>query len=84
MAFTFTLRAKVSNLKVGEIVQPSVHSLFSIYKTDLAPEQFKILMDPAAVHTVSSLMSRMVSPTLTQQKQAASTSVPGKSLLLLM
>lgn len=69
---------------MGEIAQSSVCSLFPIHERDHAPEQGKILMDPAAVSTVSFLMSRLISPTLTEQQPAASTSAPGKTLLLQM
>lgn len=68
-------------MKLGEIAQSFVCSLFSISETDHAPEQGEILMDPAALPTVSSLMSTLISLTLTQQQPAAYTSVPGRTLL---
>lgn len=57
-------------MKLGEIAQSFVCSLFSISETDHAPEQGEILMDPAALPTVSSLMSTLISLTLTQQQPA--------------
>lgn len=52
-------------MKLGEITQSFVCSLFSVSETDRASEQGEILMDPAVVPTVLSLMSRLISLTLT-------------------
>lgn len=66
---TKTLWLSLSNsglrtqMKLGEIAQSFVCSLFSISETDHAPEQGEILMDPAALPTVSSLMSTLISLT---------------------
>lgn len=73
-----------TEMKPGEVTQSFVCSILSVSETDHTPEQGEILIDPAAVPTVSSLMSRLISLTLTQQQPAAYTSVPGKTLLLQM
>lgn len=74
-----------TEMKLEEVTQSFVCSLLSVSETDHTSEQGEILIDPAAVPTVSSLMSRLISLTLTQQQQpAAYTSVPGKTLLLQM
>lgn len=82
-------------MKLGQITQSFVYSLLSVSETDHAPEQGcpgigqnwkeiwgEILMDTAAVPTVSSLMSRLISLTLNQKQPTAYTSIPGKTLLL--